>query len=185
MPTIVVTDLNHVTIDGIASGSVTDILANRKDVGASDLLAALGAWRDACHCAHGDAMKLQCDAHAAALAGLRAKNDADLAARDAALADAVATERARGKTSLEALQAKHDAEVAKCNESAAVLEAKIKGLEADVADRQNTINALGGTELGQRLRDEARRKELLDAKVRLDAQLKELGIESSVAPEHD
>lgn len=176
MSTIVVTDLNHVTIDGIASGSVTDILANRKDVSASDLMAALCAWRDACHCTHDETLQSQCATHEAALAELKAKYDADLAARDAALPAALDAERSRSAAALTDLQATHAAELAARDDAATKLNARIKELEADVADRQNMINALGGTELGQRLRDEARRKELLDAKVRLDAQLAELGV---------
>jgi chromosome segregation ATPase len=174
MPEIIVLDLNHVTIDGVASGSVTDILANRKDVDASEFLAALTAWRDACHCTHDETLQSQIAAHEAAIADLNSKHDADLAARDAALADAVAAEKARGASALADLQSRHDAEIAQCNETAASLSAKITALEADVAERQNMINVLGGTPLGLQMRDEARRQELLAQKERLEAQLASL-----------
>lgn len=46
MAVIVVTDLTNVSVDGIASGSVTDVLANFKNVAGirGDLLRAIQAW---------------------------------------------------------------------------------------------------------------------------------------------
>jgi hypothetical protein len=197
MPEIIVTDLNHVTIDGIAAGDVTSVYANSVDfpqtspdgprlvktISPSAMQDALLAWRDACHCTHDETLQSQCDAHAATLADLQAKHTADLAARDAALGDAVAAEKARGASALADLQAQHTAELAKRDESAAALSTKITQLEADVAERQNMINVLGGTDLGLQMRDEAKKKELLAQKERLEAQLKELGVETSASSE--
>lgn len=74
MATIVVTDLTNVSVDGVPSGSVTDVLTNFKGVTGirGDTFRALQDW---------DTARVQAlaDAQAAALADLGSRKDARIA----------------------------------------------------------------------------------------------------------
>lgn len=85
MPTIVVVDLANVTVDGVPSGSVTDVLTNFKSVAGirGDVLAALQAWAADRERAHAEALRAREAAHAEALDSLRAKADEQAALIDA------------------------------------------------------------------------------------------------------
>jgi hypothetical protein len=91
MPTVEVIDLNHVNVDGAPGGALTDVLENYKGVvgirGA--VLGGLRALIDA-----------TAQAHAAALAELKAEHVAALAEKDKAIADLDAQVKALGGTDL-------------------------------------------------------------------------------------
>lgn len=133
MPEIVVINLNHVTVDGEAVGSIFDLAWNRPQIdGIQGLaLAALQAWID------------QRDSgHAAELAAATQAGIAAVAAKEA---------------ECEARHAEH------CDSLTCDHNAASESMQQVVADQQSQINSLkeqveslGGTELGQRLAREAR-----------------------------
>lgn len=129
MPTIVVVDLGHVTIDGVAAGAVADVLANHDP---------------------GVVLTPEC-----AASGFRGALQAALIARDGAIQQAHA----------DALAAK-DAELAR--------------QQATIADLEAQVDALGGTELAQKLARQKQRQALREIQDRVAAEL--ATIEADEAP---
>lgn len=176
MPTIVVNDFDNVTVDGVASGSVPDVLANFKGVTGirGDMQTAVQAWRDGREKAHADAVAAKEQAHADALAGkdqahaeaLAARHEehqAALAAKDAAHADALAAKDA----ALAEAAAHAEAEAARLRDT-------IASQQTMLNERQAMIDALGGTELGQQMKREAELARLREQKARIEADLAKL-----------
>lgn len=184
MNEIVIVDLAHVTVDGETIGSIFDLAWNRPQLdGVQALaLASLQAWieaRDQANAAQIEsACKLACDAHAneladrdLQLASLNADHIAELAARD----EQVIAIRVAHEADIKSLNESHAAQIA-ANDAAATATVKLSNdqLAAQkrrIEDQQAQIEALGGTELGQRLACEAKRAKLLEIKANAEAEL--------------
>lgn len=132
MATIVVTDLSNVSVDGVAAGSVTDVLSNFKSVVGlrGDLLRAIQAWYAA-------GQQANADAHAKALADVKAKLDAATAtvAEQKTQIDALGgtdlgRRLAAEKEHAAAVRAKADAEAAVVAAAARLAELKAAPAEA-------------------------------------------------------
>jgi hypothetical protein len=165
MPEIVVVDLSNVTVDGVQAGSVTDILMNYGGVPGirGALLEALMAWKNACQSEHLDHCQSLCKAHAsalsekdaaasAALAEQAAKHVEALAAKDAEVATAIANLTTSHETAIERLKSEY-LQLAKDTQGKHMEE--LNAVRAHCKSQATQIQALGGTELGQRLAREA------------------------------
>ena len=123
MAAIVVNSLSNVTVDGTPAGSVTDVLTNFKSVAGirGEVLRATRAWATA-----------RDYAHAAALATLRAKLVADLAAKDERIDKLQARIDALGGTELARRLARAERRKALAEQQAAAA-AELAKLDAEEA----------------------------------------------------
>lgn len=166
MATLIVTDLAHVTVDGVLAGSVTDVLMNYAAIPGirGDLMTAIQAWHEhQCQC-HDDAVKCACD-------NLCDQHGKELAARD----DQIAEIRAEHEAAREHLCETHAKDCDRRQEEAAatirLLQDQLTAHKQRIEDQQAQIDALGGTELGKRMACAAKRAKLLEAKAKAEADL--------------
>lgn len=169
---IVVLELENVVIDGVPSGSVCDVLFNhdpRDERGfRSELLTALQTWSDSRVQEHHAECQAICDAHAADDEAKAAAHKAALAAKDEEHQSALVRLQAEHQSAMSNLRAQADEAMAKW-------ETDITAARSANAELQIQINALGGTELGQRLAREAKVKEAQDTIAKAQAALAALG----------
>lgn len=165
MPTIVVNDPNNVTVDGTPVGSIPDVLANYGDVPGirSAVLAALQAWKDDMLREHAIERGELAEQHGDEIVQARAAFD-QMKARHVADLDALGASHAER---VEAFKAKHA-------EALAAKDAEIGRLKAKVAEQKSLIDALGGTELGQRMAREAECRRLHEQRANIEARLAEI-----------
>lgn len=126
MATIVVNDLNNVTVDGVNAGSVTDVLQNQRNVPGirGDMMTALQAWLARRNQAHEDEKAALRADHASAVAA-RETRVADL---QRALAEQVAQVKALGGTPL-AQRLAAEARIREIREAKAQLDVELAGLD--------------------------------------------------------
>jgi hypothetical protein len=132
MAVIVVTDLANVLVDGVPSGSVTDVLVNFKNVAGirGDLLAAIQAWNQAQQQARDAALAQRDAAHAVALAKQAEGLQGQLNAAQATIAAMQAQVDALGGTEL-GKQMAREARRAELLKNKAAIEADLNTLDGD------------------------------------------------------
>lgn len=177
---VVVTDLQHVAVDGIEAGSVTDVLENYRGAEGvrSAVLTALEAWVESLRTAHTAELAAQSqsltDAHAAELAAVIAKHEAECA-ECARCHEAECCSLKEGHAS--ALDAACKNHAAEC----VTLRQRSVALEKTVREQDAMITALGGVSVGKRLANEARAAKLLEDKAKIDAELATLAPNEATA----
>lgn len=163
MAEVVVVDLEHVTVDGEAVGCILDVPENRPDVeGIKSLtLAALRRWSDNCDQCNENQIQVIKTQHESEIAELTARHAAAIAALQKHADDAVAAAQAELSAALESRHL----------ECTGKLRAELASKEAAVVELRAQIDALGGTELGQRLAREAKIQAAQEAVARAQADL--------------
>lgn len=176
MPKFEIADPTFVVVDGRPSGSVPDVVlkfAGDPSV-SGDMIAALRAWYEAPSAALADAearwTRSRSDAEAA-----RAESDDRFAAQEARHAAELEAARSAHAAALAEMRGQFDAaQAGVIAASAAAAEeaaALVQQLRGEIAKKDELIAAMGGTELAQELARQAQRKELLEAKAKIEAEL--------------
>jgi len=166
----------------------------------SALLSALIARDDAIRQAHAGVLEALSSSHTDALAKLQSEHAETLAQRDAqitaererataTLRESLTSADAKHAAAMAAAEAKHEKALAERMErikaiqaarhadhtkECANLQSKLAAMTAKGKENQELIAALGGTELGQKMKRDAARQAALDRKAAAEAELAEL-----------
>ncbi len=167
MPTIVVIDLDHVTVDGGPPSAVTDILFNFYDPEKwpglkGDMLAALHAWDDA-----------RTATHSQETTALRQGYETQVVAKDAEISqlkDALADQTNLAETASADLATEGENKTA-LMASLDEQKTEVARLTATLTEQATMIETLGGETLAKSQARKAREQELLQQQANIAAEL--------------